>query len=83
MARGKETEPGKMAMKKNGGSDWRQVFAMAAKQKNADLLYSMRNERYQRTFTDELFEHRATPRSVPVSEEQRKCWELLARKGEE
>ena len=69
-------------MKKNGGSDWRQVFAMAAKQKNADLLYSMRNERYQRTFTDELFKHRASPGFKPVSDEQKLAWEQLAKRGE-
>jgi len=59
------------------------LMAAESKKRDKNLVENLRNERYQRTFTDELFKHRAVPRSKPVSEEQKKCWELLARKGEE
>jgi hypothetical protein len=60
----------------------RQLYAMSAKKRDADLIKSMRDERYQRTFTDELFPHKARPGFKPVDMAQAWAWEELARRGE-
>ena len=57
----------------------RQLYAMATKRKEPDLLQSMHNAHYQRTFTDEyLFRRTPQPRE-PVSSEQREHWAVMDR----
>ena len=57
----------------------RQFYAMVTKRKEPDLLQSMRNERYQRTFTSEyLFRRTPRPRdSIP--EERQEHWAAMDR----
>jgi hypothetical protein len=56
----------------------RQLFAMSKKTKS-DPFREMRNERYQRTFTDEQFPHKPRGnRFKPVDEEQKREWRMLA-----
>ena len=57
----------------------RQLFAMAAKKRDANLVESMRNEKFQRTFTDAHDPPRMRGRFKPVDNEQKAAWELLAR----
>ena len=60
----------------------RQLYAMAAKKRDTNLVDSMRNEKYQRTFTDEGYPERARPGFKRVSPEQKQAWEALVRRGE-
>ena len=60
----------------------RQLYAMSAKKRDANLVEAMRNERYQRTFTDENYPPRARPGFKPVDEEQKKMWEMNVKRGE-
>jgi hypothetical protein len=59
----------------------RQLYAMSAKKRDADLVKSMRNERYQRTFTDAHYPQRARPGFKPVDLEQHWAWVALAKRG--
>jgi hypothetical protein len=56
----------------------RQLFAMAAKKRDTNLVQSMRDEKYQRTFTDEFYPPRARPGFKPLSPEQKREWEMKA-----
>lgn len=58
----------------------RQLYAMSAKKKEASLVESLRNERYQRTFTDEHYELKDRGRFRPVPQEQKDAWKILAGK---
>ena len=61
----------------------RQLFAMSQKKTEANLVSSLRNERYARTFTDEYpFARKLALRPLrPVDAEQKKWWERLAAKN--
>ncbi len=57
----------------------RQLFAMASKRRDKDLVQSLREERYQRTFTDEYcFARRPKPRLDRVDPDQKRQWAMLA-----
>jgi hypothetical protein len=58
----------------------RQLFVMSAKKRDADLVKSMHDERYQRTFTDAHYPERARPGFEPIDLAQRWCWEELAKR---
>ncbi len=58
----------------------RQLYAMSAKKRDADLVKSMANERYQRTFTDAHYPERARPGFKPVDPEQKRMWEMAAKR---
>jgi hypothetical protein len=60
----------------------RQLYAMSAKKRDADLIKSMANERYARSFTDTHYPERARPGFKPVDMAQAWAWEELARRGE-
>ena len=57
----------------------RQLYAMVTKRKEPDLVQSMHNGRYQRTFTDEYLFRRATRPREPISPEQREHWAVMDR----
>ncbi len=57
----------------------RQLFAMAAKRRDKDLVESMREERYRRTFSDEYtFSRKSRARLDRVDPSQKAQWEMLA-----
>ncbi len=57
----------------------RQLFAMASKRRDKDLVQSLQNEKYQRTFTDEyLFRGPSRARLDRVDPEQKRQWAALA-----
>ena len=96
MARGKETEPGKVAMMAMDPIQQlaRTIYAMAKKKKGVDIVKSMDEERFQRSWTDEThrslgmsrmeydLKYRKRAGFSRVSEEQKAVWEELARRGE-
>lgn len=55
----------------------RQLYAMDKARKKPDLVESLRNEKYQRTFTDVLFKYEPRPRER-VTEDP--SWVALANK---
>ncbi len=61
----------------------RQLFAMASRRRDKDLVQSLQNEKYQRTFSDEyLFCKKSSPRSDKIDAEQKAQWAALAAKGD-
>lgn len=70
------------------------LFAMSAKKRDKDIVKSLDEERYQRSWTDEMhrtlgmtrmeydIKYRKRAGFSRVSEEQKKSWEELARRGE-
>lgn len=60
----------------------RQLYAMSKKKKDVDIVDMLRNERYPRTMTDEYPWNRPSRKrnEPPITDEQRKSWEALARK---
>ncbi len=60
-------------------ANWNQVFAVAKKVNSAGVLAGMKNERYQRTPTDEYpFRKKSRGRFKPVDPEQKASWAKLA-----
>ena len=55
----------------------RTLIAAGLRKKGGDEYEKMKNERYQRTFTDEYLFGRKSHGREPVSEEVRKGWEKL------
>ena len=58
------------------------MLAAESKKRDKNIVENLRNEKYQRTFTDERDPPRARGRFRPVSDEQKATWEELARRGE-
>lgn len=59
------------------------MLAAESKKRDKNLVENLRNEKYQRTFTDERDPPRMRGGFKPVSDEQKAAWEKLARRGEE
>ncbi len=61
----------------------RQLFAMSAKKRESTVSHeTMSNERYPRTWTDEIMPKKARPGRKPLSDEQRQNWERFHFRGE-
>jgi hypothetical protein len=58
------------------------MLAAESKKREKNLVENLRNERYQRTFTDERDPPRVRGGFKPVDPEQKAAWEKLAGKGE-
>jgi hypothetical protein len=56
----------------------RQLYAMSMKKKDKDIPNSLRNERYQRTMTDEYpFAKKPRGHFSRVEPDQKECWRKL------
>jgi hypothetical protein len=54
------------------------LMAAESKKRDKNLVENLRNERYQRTFTDERDPPRMRGGFKPVEDEQKAMWEKLA-----
>ena len=54
------------------------MLAAESKKRATNIVENLRNEKYQRTFTDERDPPRMRGRFKPVDDEQKKIWEILA-----
>ena len=52
----------------------KQLFAMASKRREKELWKSLKEERYQRTMSDELFPQNSKPRADKIDPEQKAMW---------
>jgi hypothetical protein len=60
----------------------RHLYAMSAKKRETNLVDALRNEKYQRTFTDEQFPQKPRAGFKPLDAEQKRHWKALMGRGE-